>query len=255
MTLYLIGIGLSDEKDITLRGLETVRRCEKVYLESYTSKMSCSVSDLEKLYGKKVIIADRDMVEKNAEKTILKEAKTKDVALLVMGDSMSATTHVDLVLRARKAGIKVEIIHNASIMNAVGDTGLELYKFGKTTSIPFPEKSYEPETAYEVIKGNNKIGLHTLILLDVKPKQGMFMRVNEAIEILLKIEQKRKEDVFTEDTLCIGCARTGFEDAIIKSGNAKELLDVDFGEPPHCLIIPGKLHFMEEEALKIALFS
>lgn len=35
--LYLIGLGLSDETDITVKGLETVKKCARVYLEAYTS--------------------------------------------------------------------------------------------------------------------------------------------------------------------------------------------------------------------------
>lgn len=99
MTLYLIGIGLNDEKDITLKGLEAVKKCELVFLENYTSKLQCSVSDLEKLYGKKIILADREMVEKNSDKII---DEKKDTALLVVGDPMGATTHIDIMMRARE---------------------------------------------------------------------------------------------------------------------------------------------------------
>ena len=35
--LYLIGLGLSDETDITVKGLEIVKKCSRVYLEAYTS--------------------------------------------------------------------------------------------------------------------------------------------------------------------------------------------------------------------------
>ena len=65
MTLYFIGLGLWDEKDISLKGLEAVKQCDSVYLESYTSKLNCKVEDLEQLYGKKIILADRDLVERS----------------------------------------------------------------------------------------------------------------------------------------------------------------------------------------------
>ena len=107
MTLYLIGIGLFDEKDISLRGLEIVKKCKEIYLENYTSLLSCSLKEMEKLYGKKVILADREMVEKKAEEVILKKAADSDVAFLVIGDPMSATTHMDLVLRAKEKGIEI----------------------------------------------------------------------------------------------------------------------------------------------------
>jgi diphthine synthase len=153
-------------------------------------------------------------------------------------------------MRAKEKGIAVDVIFNASIMTAVGLTGLELYKFGKTTSIPFPTQSFNPETAYEVIKMNKANGLHTLILLDLRPEQDKYMTVNQAISILLGIEDKRKEKVFNEDTLIVGCARLGNNDYRIKSGTVQELMNKDFGKPLHCLVVVGNLHFMEEEALK-----
>jgi len=249
MTLHIIGIGLGDEQDITLRGLNTVKKCYKVYLETYTSKLNCDIPKLEELYGKKIIPANRELVEKKAE-LILNDAKGSDIAFLVVGDPMSATTHLDLMMRAKEKGIAVDVIFNASIMTAVGLTGLELYKFGKTTSIPFPTQSFNPETAYEVIKMNKANGLHTLILLDLRPEQDKYMTVNQAISILLGIEDKRKEKVFNEDTLIVGCARLGNNDYRIKSGTVQELMNKDFGKPLHCLVVVGNLHFMEEEALK-----
>lgn len=122
MTLYLIGIGLNDEKDISLKGLEIVKNCDVIYLENYTSRLNCDIKDLEKLYGKKIILADRSLVEKKAEETILKEAKNKETAFLVIGDIFGATTHVDLMLRAKKENINVNIIHNTSILTAIGIT-------------------------------------------------------------------------------------------------------------------------------------
>jgi len=266
MTLYIIGLGLNDEKDITLKGLEKVRSADKIYLESYTAILQCGKERLEELYGKKVILADRDFVEKGSE-SMINEAKEKEIAFLVVGDPMSATTHLDLYLRAVKQNIKIEIIHNASVMNAVGIVGLELYKYGKTTSVVFPEEGWDVQTHYDVIKQNKASGLHTLCLLDIKVKEPgkedlmnnrsakgvepRFMTVNQAINNLLSIEEKRKEKVFTEDTLCVGCARLGGNDMIVKAGDAKSLLTEDFGGPLHSLIVPGNLHFMEEEALTL----
>lgn len=241
MTLYLVGIGLADEKDITVKGLEIVKKADFVYLENYTSILQCPVSKLEEFYGKKIIIADRELVEKKAEKTILKNAKNKEVAFLVVGDPMCATTHVDLSLRAKKAGIEVKVVHNASIINAVGITGLEVYKFGKITSIPFDNENIK--APYEVMQNNLKNNLHTLLLLDLDPINKKFLTIKQAVEYLLKQRMP-------EEQLCVGCARIGSDNVFIKKAKAKELLDIDFGKPPYCLIIPAKLHFMEEEALE-----
>lgn len=248
MTLYLIGIGLNDEKDITIKGLEAVKSCEKVYLEDYTSLLQVSVSDLEKFYGKKIILANRNISEQGADQ-IIKEAKTKPVAFLVIGDPFSATTHIELFKQARLAGIEVKVINNASVLTAIGITGLQLYKFGKVTSIPFIEEHPHLETPYNILKENRNNGGHTLFLLDLKPEEKKFMTVNQALKILEEIEARKKEKIITDDLLVIGCARLGSEDFVIKAGKLKEIKKINFGAPPHCLIIPGKMHFMEEEML------
>jgi diphthine synthase len=246
MTLYMIGIGLWDEKDITIKGLEAVKKCSKVFLENYTSKLGVGADKLEKFYGKKIILADRNIVEKHNYE-ILEPSKQECVSFLVIGDVFSATTHTDLFLAAKKEGINVVVINNASILTAVGIVGLELYKYGKTTSIPFHNTNVE--APYDVIKMNKKNKLHTLLLLDIDAEHNKYMTIKEAIDYLLRVEVERKEKVFTKDTKCIGVARLGSDKPIIIYGKAEELLKIDFGEPLHSLIVPGELHFVEEEAL------
>ena len=246
MTLYMIGLGLWDEKDISVKGLEAVRRCDKLFFEAYTSKLGVSVDKLEGFYGKRIIVADRSMVETQTNK-ILSPAKNSNVAFLVVGDVFSATTHVDLYLRAKKEGVDVIVINNASILNSIGVVGLELYKYGRTTSIPFHNKHVI--TPYDVVKQNKAQKLHTLLLLDIDAEHNSYMTIREAIEYLLGIEDKRKESVFTRATRCVGVARLGSENPEIIYGTADELLQLDFGEPLHTLIIPSELHFIEEEAL------
>jgi diphthine methyl ester synthase len=250
MTLYMIGLGLDNEKDITVKGLEAIKKCDYLFLEDYTSKLSVSAEILEKFYGKQIFLANRDLVEKRAEE-ILDKALTKNIGFLVVGDVFSATTHVDLFLRAKEKGIEIKIIHNTSILNAIGVVGLELYKFGKTTSMPFFEPSFRPETPYDVIKQNKEAGMHTLVLLDIKKDQKRYMTVNEAIAQFFEIEEKRNEKIFTHSLKIVGCARIGSDNQKIKYGKTIDLERFDFGEQLHCIIVPGKLHFMEEEMLKI----
>lgn len=239
MTLYFVGLGLWDEKDISLRGLSIVKKCKFVFLDNYTGVLNCDIKKFEGLYGKKIIIADRGLVEKKAE-VILEKAKNENVAFLVPGEVFAATTHIDLFLRAKRLGIKIEIIHNASVLTAIGVTGLELYKFGKVTSIPF--ENGHIKTPYEVLEQNLKLGLHTLFLLDLDIKNKKFMTVNQGLGYLIKNGLKK-------ETLCVGCAGLGSEKAEIKVGEASELMKEKFKKIPQCLIVPGKLHFMEEEAL------
>ena len=248
--LYFIGLGIHDERDISLRGLEILRDCDEVYAEFYTNVFRGDLGVLESLIKKEIRVLERRDMEEKPEEGILRNAVDSKVALLVPGDPLVATTHIDLILRARKLGIKYKIIHASSIYSAVGETGLQIYKFGKTSSLVFPEKNYFPTTPYEVLKENQGAGLHTLLLLDIKSREKRFMRVNEGINLLLRMEEIKKEKIFNADTLCIGIARLG-GDSKIKAGKAEELLKEDFGAPPHILVIPGKLHFMEEEALDI----
>jgi diphthine synthase len=122
---------------------------------------------LEQFYGVPVILADRNMVESEAESIYLR-AKTEDIGFLVVGDALCATTHVDLMLRAKLLGIKVEVIHNTSVMGAVASCGLQLYQYGYTVSIPLFEGEWKPDSFYERIKYNKNGGMHTLCLLDIK---------------------------------------------------------------------------------------
>ena len=246
MALYLIGLGLADKKDISVKGLEIVKFADIVYLENYTSVLQCSKEDLEQFYNKKIALADRKFTEQKTKK-IINEAKTKTVAFLIIGDPFSATTHIELFRQAKENNVEVKIINNASILTAVGITGLQLYKFGKTTSIPFDNDNLE--TPYQVLKENLSLGLHTLFLLDLKPEENRFMMVNEAIKILEKIELKKGEQLIQDNTLVVGCARLGSDNYLTKAGPLSEIKKINFGNPPHCLIIPGKLHFMEEEVL------
>lgn len=248
--LHLIGIGLADEKDISVKGLEIVRSSDLIYLENYTSLLQCTKEDLERFYGKKITPLSRKDGEEGAEK-IIEEARTKEVAFLVIGDPFSATTHIELFRLAKEKRIPVQVIHNASVLTAVGETGLQLYNFGKTTSIPFPEHVPNVETPYLVLQQNLSLGLHTLFLLDLDPEQGKFLTIREALQILQRIEEKKKENLISEKTMVIACARLGSKDSVIKAGTVTKLKTINFGKPPYCLVIPGKLHFIEEEMIKM----
>lgn len=264
MVLYIIGLGLGNEKDITVRGLEAVKRCDKIYLEAYTSILGVNKAALEAYYEHEILEADRDTVEQEAE-AILAAAMESDVAFLVVGDPFGATTHTDLVLRARQKGVAVEIIHNASIMNAIGAAGLQLYNYGQTVSIPFWTESWKPDSFYDKIKQNADIGLHTLCLLDIKVKEQSienmcrgrkvyepprYMTVNQCVEQLLEAEENRKTGICAPSVMCIGVARIGQPTQLIVSGTMEELLNVDFGAPLHSFIICGKMHELEEDFIK-----
>ncbi|EGC32872.1 hypothetical protein DICPUDRAFT_37635 [Dictyostelium purpureum] len=263
MVLYVIGLGLGDEKDVTIKGYEAIKKSNKVYLEAYTSLLggSTSTESLEKFYEKKIIIADREMVESGCEEMI-EESREQDISFLVVGDPFGATTHTDLVIRAKEKGVPTKVIHNASIMNAIGCCGLQLYSYGQTISMVFFTDSYKPDSFYDRVKINMQSGMHTLCLLDIKVKEQSienmlrgrkiyepprFMTVNQCIEQLLEIEDIRKEGIYSKDSFGIGLSRVGQDDQQIISGTFEELKDVDFGEPLHSFIICGDMHFIEKE--------
>lgn len=263
--LYLIGLGLSYKGDITVRGLEAVKNCTRVYLEHYTSiLMAASKEELEEFYGKEVILADRELVESGSA-DILRDADKENVAFLVVGDPFGATTHTDLVLRAKKDKIPVEVIHNASVMNAVGSCGLQLYNFGQTISMVFFTDSWRPDSWYDKVMENRKIGLHTLVLLDIKVKEQSlenmargrliyepprYMSIAQCCQQLLEIEELRAEKAYTADTPVVGISRLGSPTQSFKAGTIKELAEYDAGEPLHSLVILGRQsHELELEYL------
>ncbi|AXI24745.1 diphthine synthase [Methanofervidicoccus sp. A16] len=248
--LILAGLGLYDEKDMTLKTLEYAKKADKIYAEFYTAVLTGTTLDkIEEVLGKKIILLSREDVEYRGNK-LIEESRDKVVMFLTAGDPMVATTHIDLVIEAKKRGIDVRVINAPSIYSAVGITGLQIYKFGRTASIVFPEPNYFPETPYNIIRDNLKMGLHTLCLLDIQTDKNRFMSANEGLKILLELEDRKRENILSRDTKVVVLARAGSLKPKIVYGKIGDLIDYDFGPPLHSIIIPGKLHFMEEEALK-----
>ena len=155
--LTFIGLGLFDEYDVSVRGLDAIRNADTVFLEVYTSVlMGSSIERLEEYYGKKITPLYREDVEIHSDK-IINAAKEGDAVFLTAGDSMVATTHSDIRCRCAEAGVETKIIHGASITTAVcGLSGLQNYRFGKSVSVPFPYGKWFPMTPIEVISEISK---------------------------------------------------------------------------------------------------
>jgi diphthine synthase len=241
--LYIIGLGLN-EKGISLEGLEAIKKCSKLYLENYTVNFPYSSEELEKVInsqlrlhdtsltsakslGKKIINATREVVESNE---LIKEAKKGDIALLVYGSPLTATTHITLIEEAKKEKVKYEIIYNASVLDAIAETGLQLYKFGKIASIP----NFEANSFAEIVKDNQKINAHSLILVDIG------MNFEDAIRRIEKVAGKSK---------IVVCSMLGTRKKKIFYGEIDKLKNKKI-EAPFCMVIPSKLHFVEEEVLE-----
>lgn len=218
-----------------------------------------------------MLLADRDLVEQGADE-ILAGAAKEDVALLVVGDPFGATTHTDFVLRAAEKKIPCQVVHNASIMNAIGCCGLQLYKFGETVSIPYWDETWKPDSFYDKIKLNRLHNMHTLCLLDIKVKEPTleslmrggkrkeympprFMTVAEAAQQLLAIVEKKdaleRNTILNEQSLCVGLARVGSETQKITVTTLRDMARTDLGGPLHSLVIPAKeMHPLEVEFLQ-----
>src|SRR6266852_2192989 len=245
MSVAFIGLGLNDEKGLTVEGLEEARHANSVFAEFYTNTMpGPERGKLELLLGKKVVVLNRVQLEDEEAKQIVEAAERGKVAFLVPGDPMIATTHISIRLELAKKGIPSRIIHGPSATSAVcGATGLQSYKFGKAVTLP--QEPGVPGSLLDGVRDNKERGLHTLILLDVRPELSQQLTIGEAATKLVVADRT------LGSRMGIGVARLGSEDQFVLSAKLGKLENQDFGRAPHCLVIPGRLHFMEAEALKV----
>ena len=190
-------------------------------------------------------------IHPNLLNTFIEEAVSGDVALITGGDPLIATTHSEFLVQCSKKGIDFEVIHGSSILSsAPAISGLQGYKFGKVTTIPFPDYNFYPKSPYFAIEENLKMNMHTLVLLDIQADKNRYMTVNEGLEYLMNIEKDLERDgLITKDNLAVGIARVGSRDVVVKANSISKLIDFDFGSPLHCIIIPSKLHIVEAEYL------
>lgn len=244
MSLTLISVGLANANDMSLTAVACAKKCKKLYLETYTNK-GASLHALQKLLKKKIIPLKRSDMEDHSE-TLVLEAKKTNIGILIYGHALAATTHVGLLQECREKKVKYVVVHGSSILTAVSVTGLTLYNFGKTTSIPFlNEHVKEPYNAYKL---NKSIGLHTLFLLDLK--DGTYMSSQQAIEYLFRTEHEQHEGIITDETYGIICGGLGSSKETIISGTLKDLRKKKLAVYPQVLIIPGKMQFYEEDYVK-----
>jgi diphthine synthase len=240
--LYLIGLGVGDERDISLKGLGACEKAKEVYAELYTARWPGNLRKLEKRIGKPITVIQRRDMEEDV-KQLVKRGKNRNIAVLVPGDPLSATTHLNVLMEAREQGVKTAVIHSSSILTAVAETGLSLYNFGKTVTIVRPAKGYAPTSFYDMAVQNRELGMHTLLLLDIDMDTG------EGLEILLRIEQEKKKGLIDSDKRFIAARGLGSEKSRMMYGRALDLIKRPL-DPPAVLILPGKMHFTEEEFLK-----
>jgi len=247
--LWFVGLGISGSKSIPVEALEVLSKADIVYLEQFTSPIGKSdVSKIKKMTNGELKEGKRWLVEDGNE--ILKYAKTKKVVLLSYGDPYIATTHIELRTRAIQEKIKTHSIHaSSSLTSMIGECGLHFYKIGRIATIMSEMKSLT--TPYYVIYKNIIEGNHTVLLLEYNQDKDFFMDPKEALTGLIETEKGQKRKVIDLSTHAIVASRVGFKDQSIISGKISSLKKIDFGKPPHTIIITGRLHFTESDALKI----
>ena len=231
MALFLVGLGVS--LDITLAGLEAIKASDEVYIETYTNPIEKEqITKLELLVGKKIELLGREKLE---SPTLVNRAKLAKVCVLVSGDPLTATTHITLVIEAKQNNVPIEVIHNSSIYSvAPARSGLQIYRFGKTASLVNPRSNYKPTSSLDIIRENLARNLHTLVLLDTEPQP---MEVKIALEML------------SEFGKIVILSKVGHKEEKISYGESKELANTNLGKPPFAIIVPAKLHPIEEEFL------
>lgn len=245
--LTFVGLGLGS-RGISIEGLAAVREADMAYVEYYTSPREPKlVAEVENASGRKVTVLDRFMVEDG--KRLLSEAKEKKVVLAVQGDPMMATTHMELRVRAIRAGISTRVVHGATIMSAAASaSGLHVYKLGRIMTYA-REGANRGAEVYRTVHRNLLQGLHTLILLEYDVEKDVGVAPGEVFEGLIRAEADLKRNVVSKETFAVVVSRVGWDDELVRAGMLSHLQAQDFGSPPHCVIIPGKLHFTEAEAL------
>jgi diphthine synthase len=250
--LSLIGLGIVDERTVPLRGIDLMKAADRIFCEFFTSILEeGSLSRLEEIIDKKIEVLDREGIEE--KEIVMRSLEDVDhVCLLTAGDPMTATTHQEIRMDAMKKGCRVDILNSGSIFTAAaGVAGLQHYKFGRTTTLAYPEGDYFPTSPLDMILENRERGLHTLVLLDIQAHNERYMTAPEGCDIILKMAEKSGTSSIGPDAMVVGIARAGREDQKILYASLGEIKEMDLGGPPHCLIIPGKLHFMEEEVLEL----
>jgi len=250
--LSFVGLGLG-AKGITLEGVEEMIKADVIYLEYYTTPHEPQLlKQVQVAAGKNFTIVDRQFVEDGSK--ILSDAEGEKVVLAVLGDPMIATTHNELRVRAIRRGIETRVVHSATIASAAASaSGLHSYKFSLTVTVT-REAVGKLTQVYHVLHQNLLEGAHTLLLLEYDVQSGQGVTPADAIAGLLLAEANFKRGVVREDTFAIMLSRLGREDSAMAAGSFSELSRRDAGMPPHCVIIPGKLHFTEAEAIA-AIFS
>jgi diphthine synthase len=242
--LTFVGLGLYDERSVTVRGKEAIQTADSVFAEFYTSYLAgATIETIEETHGVDVDVRDRAGVEQNPE-PILAAADRGDAVFLTGGDPMISTTHVDLRLRANDRDIETSVVHGTTAQTAASSlTGLQNYRFGKATTLPF-ERSHGgdgvPDSVLATIAENTQRDLQTLVYLDIDRENEAYMNADHAAGLLTDAGL---------DRIGVVVGQAGSDDPTVVADHLDALPDHEFGPPLHMLVLPGDCHPLERDAL------
>ena len=260
--LALIGIGPGKVSSMTLEAVELARHADVRLYEAYTALWSeKSLKELEQEIGSIQRIM-RPTIEQPED--LFEMAKNQFVAVLVVGDPMQATTHIDLQLRAENAGISVHVVHGISITTLVpGATGVSNYKFGRSTTLTYPYGEWIVTSPLEVMLQNYSHQLHTLVLFDLDPSGAgtgdqQPMQASDAAESIAKMALKYKEMELTkeqremiqeiEEFEVVLCSDLGTDDQCLQTTTIRNLGTKSSGRL-NCMVLLANLSEIEREAV------
>ncbi len=248
--LLLVGMGVHGVRGIPLGALEDLRRCDVVLLDSYTSPIDVgrALEDLRSLLGAEVREATRDVLEDVSG--IVRAASSRCVGLVIPGDVFVATTHDALRQEALRSGVEVRVWHSSSIVNAaLARVGLHVYKLGFVGTLVAgpPQAAYRP---YFGVTAALRGGMHSLLLLQHDGRTGEGIDVPQALRALQEAEASWRLGTFGPDRVLIVASRLFSASESVRVLRLGEALEEDFGDHPHVIIVPGRLHFTESESME-----
>lgn len=265
--LLLVGLGPGGLRSMTVAALEAAEKADHRWYEAYTALWpEPDLIELEARTGPIERVMRPDVEDPGR---LFELARTSLVAMLVVGDPLQATTHVDLQLRALEAGVSCHVLHGLSITGTVtGAAGLSNYRFGRQTTLTYPHGSWIATSPLETIAMNRHQGLHTLVLLDLDPTGAGTgdqrpMRPEDAhrsLHLMTERLAERSEEVVSElksramqnqdigSWTVVLCADVGTADEFFVTTTV-DGLPAEPGGRLNCLLVPAEVDGVEADAI------
>jgi len=258
MAIYLIGLGIDYRLSLPKDVIHDLNNCEKIYWENYTSPAPYDIYDIEEIIQRRVEILDRNFLENYIER-IIEEAKNKDIAILVNGDPLIATTHSYIIKYAHDIGVAYKVFHNSSILSAaIGESGLHVYKFGPSGTIMREDRAPNTRNS-DILENNLKLGLHTLFYLEYSSEDNYVMTPYDAFKQLVMYPVSNLLDKIDPYVIVL-CGlgfkkhiKTAFKYHTWEKETKRICRELEKLRLPCIIIICGRLHFTEEEYIKDVL--